>query len=172
MSAEAVPIALPAETGTSSAKQPVAMETDAATEAEPANSFDLDRLSDAVSAALEAAGHNTAAVLLANGKWTQTGEAVQVEVSVKKTMLNLTMNSEAERIVKSAAREAGFLRAITIVSAANGTAENGAGSTPAKRPPSGSLQAEALAHPLVKQALELFNGEVRSVLDLREKRNS
>ena len=36
----------------------------------------------------------------------------------------------------------------------------------------GSLQAEALAHPLVKRALELFNGEVRSVLDLREKKNA
>ena len=44
---------------------------------------------------------------------------------------------------------------------------------PAKRPATaGSLQAEALAHPLVKQALELFNGEVRSVLDLREKKNA
>jgi len=33
------------------------------------------------------------------------------------------------------------------------------------------VQAQALANPLVKQAIELFNGEVRSVLDLREKRN-
>ena len=60
---------------------------------------DLDHLRDAVCSALEAAGHNTAAALLANGNWTQTGDAVQVQVRMKKTMLGLTMNAEAEKIV-------------------------------------------------------------------------
>ena len=127
---------------------------------------------DAVCAALDSAGHNTAAALLADGNWSRAGDVVQVEVRVKKTMLSLTMNAEAEKIVRSAAREAGFLKTISVVSAVNGSSENGPGAAPAKRPPTGSLQAEALAHPLVRQAMELFNGEVRSVLDLREKRNS
>jgi DNA polymerase-3 subunit gamma/tau len=169
LGASAISSAVPARTETPS--------TDAqlATEPAPIDSvpdLDLDRLRDAVCSALDSAGHNTAAALLADGNWTQTGDTVQVEVRVKKTMLSLTMNGEAERIVKSAARGAGFLRTITVVSAINGSTENGAGTAPAKRPPTGSLQAEALAHPLVRQAMELFNGEVRSVLDLREKRNS
>ncbi len=143
------------------------------------STIDLDSLRDAVCNALDAAGHNTAAALLSNGAWIETNGAVRVEAQVKKTMLGLTMNAEAEKIVKSAAREAGFTGALSIVSAINGNSADsksgngGPAAPPAKRPaPAGSLQAEALAHPLVKQALELFNGEVRSVLDLREKRNA
>jgi DNA polymerase III subunit gamma/tau len=138
-------------------------------------SFDLDSLRDAVYAALESGGHNTAAALLSSGVWTEAEGKVKVEVRIKKTMLGLTMNPDAEKIVKAAAREAGFAGAVSVVSAANGAEEsNGVQApTPVKRPPmAGSLQAEALAHPLVKRALELFNGEVRSVLDLREKKNA
>jgi DNA polymerase-3 subunit gamma/tau len=134
---------------------------------------DLDKLRDAICLALEGSGHNTAAALLAGGRWTQESGTARVEVNVKKTMLGLTMNAEAEKIVKTAAREAGWLHSVNVVSAIIGSTGNGAhAEIPARRPPSGSLQAEALAHPLVKQALELFNGEVRSVLDLREKGNS
>ena len=133
------------------------------------SSPDLDQLRNAVCEGLEASGHHTAAALLSSGRWSQVEGGVRVEVSIKKTMLGLTMNTEAERIVKTAARQAGVAQ-VTVVSAANGSAENGAQSTPPKRPAAaGSVQAQALAHPLVKQALELFNGEVRSVLDLREK---
>ena len=35
--------------------------------------------------------------------------------------------------------------------------------------PAGSIQEAALAHPLVKRAQELFNAQVRSVVDLRQK---
>jgi DNA polymerase III subunit gamma/tau len=33
----------------------------------------------------------------------------------------------------------------------------------------GSVQEVALAHPIVKRAQEIFNAEVRSVVDLRQK---
>ena len=137
--------------------------------------FDLDSLRDAVYEALESGGHNTAAALLSSGVWTEAEGKVKVEVRIKKTMLGLTMNPDAEKIVKAAAREAGFAGAVSVVSAANGAEESNGAQAPtgAKRPPmAGGLQAEALAHPLVKRALELFNGEVRSVLDLREKKNA
>lgn len=133
----------------------------------------LDALRNGICDALEASGHHTAAALLANGVWTEADGAATVEVGIKKTMLGLTMNAEAEKIVKTAAREAGFMKPVSVVSAANGSAGNGSQAPPAKRPAAaGSVQAQALAHPLVKQAIELFNGEVRSVLDLREKRNA
>jgi DNA polymerase-3 subunit gamma/tau len=137
-------------------------------------SFKLDFLRDGICGALESSGHNTAAALLSSGVWTETDGKVRVEVLIKKTMLGLTMNAEAEKIVKSAAREAGYSGAVSVVSAANGSeAANGSQPPPAKRPATaGSVQAEALAHPLVKHALELFNGEVRSILDLREKKNA
>jgi DNA polymerase-3 subunit gamma/tau len=145
--------------------------------AEPTGSK-LDKLRDSVCDALEASGHHTAAALLSNGNWTEADGAVRVEVGIKKTMLGLTMNPEAEKIVKTAARELGFLKPVSVVSAVNGTTVigspgNGSQAPPTKRPAAaGSVQAQALANPLVKQALELFNGEVRSVLDLREKRNA
>jgi DNA polymerase-3 subunit gamma/tau len=136
-------------------------------------SFDLDSLRDRICDALETSGHNTAAALLSSGAWSEADGKVRVEVGIKKTMLGLTMNAEAEKILKSAAREAGFAGVVAVVSAANGTEATNGLQPPAKRPaPAGSLQAEALAHPLVKRALELFDGEVRSVLDLREKKNA
>ncbi len=135
--------------------------------------LDLDSLRDRVCDALEANGHNTAAVFLANGSWSTADGKVRVEIGTTKAMLGLTMNAEADRIVKTAAREAGFSGAITVVSAAARSEVTNGTPPPAKRPsPAGSLQAEALAHPLVKRALELFDGEVRSVLDLREKKNA
>ena len=136
-------------------------------------SLDLDSLRDRICDALEANGHNTAAALLSSGAWSEADGKVRVEVGIKKMMLGLTMNAEAEKIVKTAAREAGFAGTIAVVSAANGAEATNGAPPPAKRPsPAGSLQAEALAHPLVKRALELFDGEVRSVLDLREKKNA
>ncbi len=137
--------------------------------------LDLSSLRDRICAALDSSGHNTAAALLSSGIWTEADGKVRVEVRIKKTMLGLTMNPEAEKIVKAAARDAGCAGLVSVVSAANGAEEsNGAQIPPlAKRLAAvGSLQAEALAHPLVKRALELFNGEVRSVLDLREKKNA
>ena len=156
-----------------SAKVDQTTEVEAPQSSAIASALDLDRLRDTVCNALDAGGHNTAAVLLSSGAWAEADGKIRVEVAIKKTMLSLTMNAEADKIVKTAAREAGFSGAIAVVSAANGSEEMNGASAPAKRPAAaGSLQAEALAHPLVKQALELFNGEVRSVLDLREKRNA
>ena len=135
---------------------------------ETAANLDFDRIRDAVTAALDAGGHNTAAVLLANGKWREKSGGIEVEVALRKTMLGLTMNAEAEKICRDALRSIGVSQKITFVSGeGSGQAEN---SSRPKSAPSGSIQAAALDHPLVKQAQELFQAEVRSVLDLREKK--
>ena len=61
-----------------------------------------------VAAALDEQGHNTAASLLGAGRWKLDEDgAIQVEVGVKKTMLGLTMNGEAWKIVREALRAAG-----------------------------------------------------------------
>ena len=141
----------------------------------------LASLRDNICAALEAKGHNTAAALLSAGEWTETADTIRAAVNVKRTMLSLTMNAEAEKICKAVIAASGSTQRFTVVSAdgastadlANKPANNGNGKPPTTggrtaRPAPGSIQAEALAHPLVKQAQELFSAEVRHVLDLRK----
>jgi DNA polymerase-3 subunit gamma/tau len=133
-------------------------------EAETGAGTDLNRLRDVITAALDEQGHNTAASLLAAGRWKldQDG-AIQVEVGVKKTMLGLTMNAEAWKIVGEALRLAGATRKMTVVP---GEAAGAASATP-RVWSRDSIEAMALGNPLVRQAQELFQAEVRSVLDLR-----
>jgi DNA polymerase-3 subunit gamma/tau len=127
---------------------------------------DLDKLREAVIAALDEQGHNTAASLLNAGRWKWDDDgAIQVEVGVKKTMLGLTMNGEAWKIVRDALRQAGATQKMTVIP--------GEASEPSIVAPRSvsrdSIEAVALGNPLVRQAQEMFHAEVRSVLDLREK---
>ena len=81
-----------------------------------ASETDLGKLRDVVTAALDEQGHNTAASLLGAGRWKLDEDgAIQVEVGVKKTMLGLTMNAEAWKIVGKALREAGATQKMTVV---------------------------------------------------------
>jgi len=120
-----------------------------------------------VSAALDSAGHNTAATLLANGKWRENGGGIEVEVGLGKTMLGLTINAEAEKISRDALRSIGLRQKLNFVPGEGASKHENASP---QRPAGGSIQAAALDHPLVKQAQELFQAEVRSVLDLRPKK--
>lgn len=144
----------------------LALATEPAVETAASGSADLDGIREAICAALDDKGHNTAAALLNAGNWTLKGDTIQVEVGIKKTMLGLTMNIEAEKIVKNALRSAGSPFKLAVVPG------EGLGGNAAKprAAASGSVQAIAMENPIVKQALELFNAEVRSVLDLRDKR--
>ncbi len=127
---------------------------------------DLDKLRDRVTAALDEQGHSTAASLLSAGRWKLDDDgAIQVEVGVKKTMLGLTMNGEAWKIVREALRTSGATQKMTVVPGE--TAEPASGSPRVWS--RDSIEAVALGNPLVRQAQELFHAEVRSVLDLREK---
>ena len=127
----------------------------------------LDRIRDAVCAALEREGHNTASHLLQAGSWRENAGAVEVEVGIKKTMLGLTMNAQAEKICREAMRSIGEARKLVVLPGENG---GGGQNVAPKAVVQGSIQAAALENPLVRQAQELFQAEVRSVLDLREKK--
>jgi DNA polymerase-3 subunit gamma/tau len=126
----------------------------------------LDTARDAVSQALHDKGHETASALLRAGQWALSdGNTITVSVAVKKTMLSLTMNPEAERIARTALQQAGS-SAKLVVLPGDGSASP---APPAPRAAKGSIQSHALDNPLVKQAQELFRAEVRSILDLRGK---
>ena len=158
---------------------PVAVPVQKAVEPEPApaslpenkpEESDLGKLRDVVTAALDEQGHTTAASLLGAGRWKLDEDgAIQVEVGVKKTMLGLTMNGEAWKIVREALRGAGATQKMTVVPGeAAAEPSSGAPRTWSRD----SIEALALGNPLVRQAQELFQAEVRSVLDLRDKGKS
>ena len=140
---------------------------EAVAEAVPQAGTELDAIRETVCTALNDQGHNTAAVLLDAGKWTLEGDTIRVEVGIKKMMLSLTMNIEAEKIAKNALRAAGASQKLVVVP---GEGATGSSSAKPRTAASGSVQAAALENPLVKQAMDLFSAEVRSVLDLRDKK--
>jgi DNA polymerase-3 subunit gamma/tau len=124
----------------------------------------IDKLRDAICQALHDKGHETASALLRAGDWSLSdSNTITVSVAVRKTMLSLTMNPEAERIARTAMQQAGS-SAKLIVLPGDGSGSSVPSSAPAAK---GSIQSHALDNPLVKQAQELFRAEVRSILDLR-----
>ncbi len=125
----------------------------------------ITALRDAVTVALHDKGHETASALLRAGQWSIAPDTITVTVAVKKTMLSLTMNPEAERIARTALQAAGSQAKLVVLPGEGGTSIP----SPAASAASGSMQSKALDNPLVKQAQELFRAEVRSILDLRGK---
>ena len=142
-----------------------APEPDAAGELEPGGGLELERIRDTVSAALDQEGHNTAAAQLMAGNWTEQGNTIQVELPMRRAMLALTMNAEAEGICRKAMKGMGATQKIAFVASENGAAT---AAVKAPAPIAGSAQAAALENPLVRRTQELFKAEIRSVLDLRD----
>jgi DNA polymerase-3 subunit gamma/tau len=130
------------------------------------NGLAVEHVREVIVAALATAGHSSAAQLLGSGMWALDSAAVRVAVpGMGKKMLSLTVNAAAEKLIRLELQRLGA-PARFLVSA-------GSEAAPAVVTPSvvaaGSVQEAALAHPLVKRAQEIFNAEVRSVVDLRQK---
>ncbi|HEX7727557.1 MAG TPA: DNA polymerase III subunit gamma/tau [Terracidiphilus sp.] len=142
------------------AEQPAVRDVEA-----PANA-DIDTLRVAVAEALEQGGHSSASQLIASGAWSIDGSNLRIEVpGMGKKMLALTVNATAEKILRQTLQKLGGpARFMVVPGAGTGTLAP----VPASAP-KGSVQQIALDHPLVKRAQEIFNAEVRSVVDLRTK---
>ncbi len=135
--------------------------------AQPADSASLESIRHAIGSALVEAGHVSAAQLLGAGTWTLDGSSLRIEVpGMGKKMLALTVNAAAEKIIRQELQRLGASTRFLVVPG------EGAASTlrAAEAPPiAGSIQEAALGNPLVQRAKEIFNAEVRSVIDLRQK---
>jgi len=134
---------------------------------EPAeNTASADALREAVSEALAQARHTTAASLLGAGKWTLEGSSLRIEVAgMGKKMLALTVNADAEKIIRQELQRQGAPARFLIV-----PGEGVAAAKPvAAAPLAGSMQEAAMANPLVQKAREIFKAEIRSIVDLRAK---
>ena len=125
-----------------------------------------DSIRSLVAHTLSAGGHATAAVLIEDGKWIIEASSVRIEVNAKPTMIRLTFNAGAEKLIRQALTQAGAPTRFMIVPGEGLTSPGGA---PKVRAPLGAIETEARTHPLVVQAQSLFNAEIVSVVDLREK---
>jgi DNA polymerase-3 subunit gamma/tau len=128
---------------------------------------DSDSARTAVCAALNEASHSSAAQLLGSATWILEGAALRIEVpGIGKKMLALTVNAAAEKIIRQELQKLGAPSRFLVVPGAGAAASTSSAPTV---PVAGSIQAEALKHPLVERAKEIFHAEVRSVVDLRQK---
>jgi len=138
-------------------------------EAQSATASSMETVRHAIGSALVDAGHHTAAELLGSSAWNLDGSSLRIEVpGVGKKMLSLTVNAAAEKVIRQQLQRLGAPTRFLVV-----PGEGAAAPVPAFAksavPPAGSIQETALGNPLVQRALEIFNAEVRSVLDLRQK---
>jgi DNA polymerase-3 subunit gamma/tau len=81
-------------------------------------------------------------------------------------MLSLTVNAAVEKVIRQELQRLGGPSRFMVTSG-SGTASTSTSTAPA--PMAGIIQQEALNHPLVQRAREIFKAEVRSVVDLRAK---
>ena len=122
---------------------------------------DAAELQRRVVEALGAAKQNSAADAMGNATWTLANGEAKVQTELSPTMLPVHMNPEADKIARATLRAAGVLK-MTLLP---GLASSGAPKKP-KAARSGSAQAKAMEHPIVKQAQKLFDAEIQSVIDL------
>jgi DNA polymerase-3 subunit gamma/tau len=125
-----------------------------------------DALRNAVVQALAGGGHLSAATLLGAANWVLDVNNLRIEAAgLGKKMLALTVNQAAEKIIRGELQRLGGPARFMVV-----PGEGGAAGAPVSATPlAGSIQEEAMNHPLVQKAKEIFNAEVRSVVDLRTK---
>jgi DNA polymerase-3 subunit gamma/tau len=142
----------------------IAPETEPHSSAAAAAAPSIETLRHAVSATLVKEGHASAAQLLGGAAWILDGANLRIEVpGVGKKMLSLTVNAAAEKIIRQELQRLGAPTRFMVVPG------EGVAQVPVDAPVAGSIQETALAHPLVQKAKEIFNAEVRSVVDLRQK---
>ncbi len=141
------------------------LEHEGAADSQPSSSHSAENFQKAaVDALMAAKNQDTAADALADAEWVVAEGEVRVQTELSKTMLPMVINAEAEKIVRTAVRDAGAgaMKLVLLPGVKKATAKK------ARAPRSGSAQAKAMEHPIVQRAQTLFNAEVRSVIDLRE----
>jgi DNA polymerase-3 subunit gamma/tau len=112
--------------------------------------------------ALSAARQSSAADAFEESTFTVATGEVKVQTQLSATMLPVVINPDAEKIARGAIRGAGLK--MTLLAGAPKPA--GGPKTP-KVARTGSAEARAMEHPMVQEAMRLFDAEVQTVMDLR-----
>ncbi len=146
------------------AAAPVAVPHPVATP-EPVPSADSEGVRKTVVDALRAAKLGSAADAMEDASWTISPAEARVQTALSATMLPMVMNAEAEKIARAEVRLAGMAK-LTLLPSVSEPVESAKKPRAAK---SGSAQAKAMEHPMVRQAQRLFDAEIQTVIDLSGK---
>ena len=125
----------------------------------------VDSVKQAIVSSLAQAGHASASTLLSTARFTLEPTSLRIEVpGIGKKMLGLTVNAACEKLIKQELQRLGGPARFMVI-----PGEGIASVSSVSAPVEGSVQQAALEHPMVQRAKEIFNAEVRSVVDLRNK---
>lgn len=142
----------------------------------PAEATSVGDLRALLVRSLEDQNQHTAADLLASGEWKIEANQVQVRLPISEKVIDLSVSADAKRaLVQEASRACG--RPMKLVLSGGGTAQ----AAPAARMPvngngngshDGAMGARqrAAEDPIVQRMQEKFGGEIRSVIDYRQKK--
>ncbi len=129
----------------------------------PAGSLSPEVVQQAITSALAQQGHGSASQLISTARFTLEATSLRIEVpGIGKKMLALTVNAAAEKIIRQELQRLGGPARFMVI-----PGEGVAATSAVAAPVAGSIQQTALEHPMVQRAKEIFNAEVRSVVDLR-----
>lgn len=129
----------------------------------------LPKIQTATLAAMEKSGQKIVAHWLELGSWKIEGSEVTIGVAAKQPMIDAALKGEAQRLLNQAATEvSGQNVRVKVVAGENG-ATGGAVAKPITTDGS-DARSRALKDPIVRKMKETFGGEIRTVIDQRNKR--
>lgn len=126
----------------------------------------VDALRDHVLNALENADQKTIPAMLEAGEWKVQGNEVVIQVSASPTVVELTINNDAQRMLNQFA-STGAGRAIKV-KVVGGAAPVAVKPTRVSSGNGTSARARAAQDPVVQRMLDKFGGEIRTVMDQRK----
>jgi DNA polymerase-3 subunit gamma/tau len=128
----------------------------------------IEEIRTAVLDALQSA-HPMAASLLSGGIWKLEGSRPLVQVAASEAVIKMTLGPDPLRTANVAASNAaGRPIKLKVTSGGSANGSRSAGATP--RTINGSGRGRAAEDPIVRRMQEKFGAEIRTIIDLREKR--
>jgi len=121
--------------------------------------------------ALEAQSLETAADLLARGEWVLETNQINLRLPISEKVIDLSLSADARRLLTQESSKL-FGRAMRLNVSGGGTPQNASVERAANGNGNGAggARQRAAEDPVVKRMQEKFGAEVRTVVDLRQKK--
>jgi DNA polymerase-3 subunit gamma/tau len=140
----------------------VAVQPDPALKTEAANP---NRLREAVLNVLSEAGQNLLVSMLEGGEWSVAANELVIKVAASATVIDMSLGADAKRLMIATA--SGVLGRPAKLRVVPGTV---AAPEQVPKSPNGSGRSRAEQDPVVRRMKEKFGAEIRTIIDLKNKR--